>query len=361
VPDITLQTLSATETPALWGLSPYLTRWMLYQRFANGVDLSRGEDARMAWGRKLQPLVIAQAAEELRLRVEPNHGQVYQRRGRLGCTRDATIFCPDRGRGALETKCVFDYATWMREWDGGRNVPPMHEIQLQQQMKVGDDSGPYQWGVIAVWVAGDQYYFEREPFQEFWRLLDLEVDAFFASVVSKSEPDPSGSPVEVPWLTRLFPTVKRKQLDLSQHPSASAIVKKVSLYKTLAAQENDAKRAKETLRAELLALARDHEVIALPDGVKVRVSTRSIAEQTRKASVSKTLTVAVPGGVGAASPSKAGENSDAGWHLDGSQAADAADAITATRRRRDRASPGRAGRDADRSRAKRPDTCGRSG
>jgi predicted phage-related endonuclease len=268
VPDITLQTLSATETPALWGLSPYLTRWMLYQRFANGVDLSQGEDARMAWGKKLQPLVIAQAAEELRLRVEPNHGHVYQRRGRLGCTRDATIFCPDRGRGALETKCVFDYATWMREWDGGRNVPPMHEIQLQQQMKVGDDSGAYQWGVIAVWVAGDQYYFEREPFGEFWRLLDQEAEAFFAAVASKSEPGPSGSPVEIPWLARLFRTVKRKWLDLSRDPSASRIAEKALLYKTLAARESGAKRAKETLRAELLALAKDHEVIALPHASK---------------------------------------------------------------------------------------------
>jgi hypothetical protein len=187
------------------------------------------------------------------------------------------------------------------------------------------------------------------------------VEAFFAAVVSKSEPDPSGSSVEVPWQTRLFPTVKRKQLDLSQDPSASTIAKKVPLYKTLAAQESDAKRAKETLRAELLALARDHEVIGLPHSVKFRVSTRSIAEQTRKASVSKTLTVSVPGEAGTAAASKVVENSGAGWCLDRSQAADAAGAIMATRRRRDHVSPDRAGRDADMSRATRPDTCGRSG
>jgi hypothetical protein len=53
MPDVALQTLSATETPALWGLSPCVTRWMLYQRFANGVGLGQGEDARMAWGKKL--------------------------------------------------------------------------------------------------------------------------------------------------------------------------------------------------------------------------------------------------------------------------------------------------------------------
>jgi predicted phage-related endonuclease len=207
---------------------------------------------------------------------------------------------------------VFDCATWMREWDGGSNVPPMHEIQLQQQMKVGDDRGSYQWGVIAVWVAGEQYYFEREPFDAFWRLLDQEAEAFFAAVASKSEPDPSCSRIEIPWLARLFPTVKRKRLDLSQDPAANKIAEKASLYKTLAAQESDAKKAKEALRAELLALAKDHEVIALPRGVKVRVSTRSISEQIRKASVWKTLAVTVPGEAGAAAPSKVGENSDAG-------------------------------------------------
>jgi predicted phage-related endonuclease len=294
MPDVTLQTLSATETPALWGLSPYLTKWMLYQRFAHGVRLDAGEDARMSWGRKLQPLVIAQAAEDLCLEVRPNHAHAYQRRGRLGCTRDATVFCRDRGRGALETKCVFDYATWMREWDGGRNVPPMHEIQLQQQMKVGDETGPYQWGVIAAWVAGEQYYFEREPFNEFWQLLEQEAEAFFAAVAARSEPDPSGAPVEIPWLARLFPTVKGKRLDLSQDPAAYEIAERVSQYKKFAVQESVAKKAKESLRAELLALAKDNEEVALPGGVKFKVATRSLAEQTRKASISKALTVYMP-------------------------------------------------------------------
>jgi hypothetical protein len=181
----------------------------------------------------------------------------------------------------------------------------MHEIQLQQQMKVGDDNGPYKWGVIAVWVAGDQYYFEREPFDEFWQLLDQEAEVFFAAVAAKSEPDPAGSPVEIPWLARLFPTVKAKMLDLSQDVAAGRIAEKVSRYKTLAAQESGARRAKEMLRAELLALAKDNEEVALPRGIRFKISTRNIAEQARKASVSKTLTVYVPQPAGAPAPSAA--------------------------------------------------------
>jgi hypothetical protein len=43
-----------------------------------------------------------------------------------------------------------------------------------------------------------------------------------------------------------------------------------------------------------LALARDNDEVALPSGVRFKVATRSIAEQNRKGSLSKTLTVTLP-------------------------------------------------------------------
>src|ERR1700683_333407 len=200
MPDPLRQTISATESPALWNLSPYTTRWMLWQRFAKGINLDSDENSRMSWGKKLQPLIIQQAAEDLKFEVIPNAQDAYVRREFLGCTRDATIICPDRGRGALETKCVFDYRTWMTDWDGGNAPPKTHEIQLQQQMLVGENE-PYTWGVIAAWVAGDVYYFEREPIFDLWVRLKDEARAFFQSVSDRAEPDPFGAPIEVEWLT----------------------------------------------------------------------------------------------------------------------------------------------------------------
>lgn len=105
----------------------------------------------MDWGTRLQPLIIEQAARDLKLDVFPC--DTYVRNGNLGCTRDAEIICPDRGPGALEVKAVFDYKTWMREWDGGNSVPRHIEIQHQTQMLVGDGKVPFSWGVIAAWVA----------------------------------------------------------------------------------------------------------------------------------------------------------------------------------------------------------------
>jgi hypothetical protein len=106
--------------------------------------------------------------------------------------------------------------------------------------------------------------------------------------------------VEISWLGRLFPTVKGKLLELSHDPAAKVIVEKVFRYKHLTALESGAKKARESLRAELLAVARDNDEVALPGGVRFKVATRSIAEQTRKGSVSKTLMVTVPEPAGAA-------------------------------------------------------------
>src|SRR6202030_2608549 len=176
MPDPERKTLSATESPALFGASPYVTRWMLYQKFANGENIEKPADERMNWGKLMQPIIIEQVARERGLEVIPNN-DTYVRRGLLGCTRDATIIAPGIGPGALKIKCVFDYRVWMTKWNGGKTVPREVEIQLQQQMFVGDgDSNltpeviekatPYNWGLIAVWVCADLYYFERQPIPE---------------------------------------------------------------------------------------------------------------------------------------------------------------------------------------------------
>jgi hypothetical protein len=245
---------------------------MLWQRFAKGVNLDSEENSRMSWGKKLQPLIIEQAAADLKFEVIPNADDTYVRRGLLGCTRDATIICPDRGPGALETKCVFDYRTWMTDWDGGNAPPKTHEIQLQQQMHVGEDGGPpYSWGVIAAWIAGDVYYFERAPIPDLWTRLQDEARAFFQSVKDAAEPEPFGAAIEVEWLTKLFPTERGKVVDLSEDPEADDHAETARAYVVAKEGENYGKRTAEPLRAKLLALARDAETVLLPRGIKVSI------------------------------------------------------------------------------------------
>lgn len=282
MPDPTLKTISATEAPALLDASPYTTRWMLYRRFAHGQDFSPKQDNRMDWGKRLEPLVIAAAAEELALQVIPNRDdrneQIYERRGPLGCTRDATIICPDRGPGALETKVVFDYGVWMREWSGGKKPPRQNEIQLQVQMFVGDGVHPFDWGCLTAWLAGDLHHFERKPIKPLWEKLEEEAVKFFDDVRAGREPDPFGAIVELPWLAAIFPTQAGKILDLDDVTVRANVdvAEKVRMLAWHAGERLGHEKAEKGLKAELLALAKDNEETRLPYGIKY-----SVQRQTR--------------------------------------------------------------------------------
>ena len=299
MPDPLKQTLSATESPALFGASPYLTRWMLYQKFANGENLDKPADERMNWGKKMQPLIISQVSSDRGLEVVPNP-DTYVRRGLLGCTRDATIIAPGIGPGALEIKCVFDYRIWMTKWDGGKTVPREVEIQLQQQMFVGygehfGGNEAYAWGLICVWVCADLYYFERKPVPDLWTELERKAIGFFSDVRSKREPDPFGAAVELPLLNKLYPMQPGNVLDLSADPDHVKTSEKVSLYDHLKSEKSGLEANVEKYRVELLALAKDAEYVKLPCGVSYRVKRVGKAGRTIDAYIPETPTAAPVG------------------------------------------------------------------
>src|SRR5229473_926371 len=324
MPDPDRKTISATESPALLGASPYLTRWMLWQKFANGIEAPRETNPRIEWGKWMQGLIQDVVARDRNLEVIPND-ETYVRRGLLGCTRDATIISPDHGPGALEIKCVFDYEQWGRKWKGGAEVPREIEIQLQQQMLVGDGNssgatyqfmnidGPvgssqplvdsYKWGLIVVWVCADLYYFERKPVPELWNKLNDEAYDFFKIVHSRQEPDPFGVAVELPLLMQLFPTRPDSVLDLSADPDHIKTSQDVSMFKTMKEQATGSASVAEGLRIKLLALAKDYAFIKLPCGVSYRV---------KQSGKGKTIDPFVPDIPSAPPPSKEGSILHAG-------------------------------------------------
>lgn len=254
--------------PALFGASPYLTRWMLLRHFIHGDDIEGDADGRMNWGKKLQPLLLAQAAEDLRLEVRPNTADDYVRRGLIGCTRDGEIICPTRGPGSIETKCVFDYGVWMSAWAGGKRPPRANELQLQQQMIVGDGDTPHEWGMLAVWVCGDVKYYERKPIPKVVDAIDVEAKSFFDDVIAKREGKPFGEPIEVPLLAEAFPTEAGRSIAIDDEKLAEIAVQ----YRDAKEQEAGGKRGAEPLRAKLLAAAEGAGEILLPEGVRVRIN-----------------------------------------------------------------------------------------
>jgi hypothetical protein len=311
MPDIDKKTISATQVPALFDASPYLTKFMLYRWFKYGDEVHGKEHNRMDWGTRMEPLCLAQAAEDLFFEVIPTRlpdgTQPYVRNGLLGCTRDAAIICPDRGPGALETKVCFDSMSWMRDWNGGKSVPRHIEIQLQMQMKVGDGVTSYKWGVISVWYGGEQKYFERKPMLDLWAAADAEAAQFFADLEAGKEPDPFGASIEAPLIAHVFPPDDAKVLDLSklergkaEHATALAIAEDVRMMAYHSGERLGHARAEKELKAKLLAIAKDNGTVLLPYGInyKVKQSPRAgfIAKPTVATSVDPYVPQDVPEG-----------------------------------------------------------------
>jgi hypothetical protein len=298
MPDPTKQTISATEMAGLLGVSPYLTRWMLWQKFARDIEPANPAHNRMDWGSKLEPLILEQAAEDLRLEVQTNRqadgSQIYVRRGLLGCSRDAEIYDPQRGPGTLEAKACFDYRTLMQEWDGGKTPPRHVEIQTQMQMAVGDGKIPFTWGVIALWCGGDMTYFQRKPMPDLWEKFEAEAMDFFADVRVGREPEPFGSPIEVPLLKQIFDKPSGEiinAVEMFGEVEATKLAQQVVDAEYQRVQRLAAEKVEESTKAKLLGLLKDADEIELPQGIRV---TRKVGISRYKAKpATEVITVSI--------------------------------------------------------------------
>lgn len=306
MPDPERTSISSTEGPAILGLSPYQTRWMVMQRFI-GNEIPKAGDNRMDWGKRMQPLILQAAAAELAIEIEPNAYDLYVRSGRLGCTVDAWSTAPDKGKGVIEVKCCFDYGTWMREWSGGK-APPRHvEVQVQQQMMVGDGSGPpFTWGIIVVWVCGDLHYFNRQPIIELQTLLITEADKFFRDLDAGNYGEPFGDPIEQPLIAKLFEVVPGKVLDLSEetHDNLHLAADVKALMDYTEARKFDEKNEKQ-FKGRIAAAMGDAEKMLLPKGVIVEASriTRNMKPQPAKVTKYTSYDLFVPPGAEVDRPS----------------------------------------------------------
>lgn len=281
MPDLALKSVSASQAAALFNASRYTTRWALYQLF-KGVEVEREQDNRMDWGKRMQPLVLQAAAEELHFEVIPNLKDTYIRRGLLGCTRDAEIICPDRGPGALETKAVFDYRQWMEKWDGGKAPPREYEIQLQVQMYVGDGVKPFEWGVIAAWCGGEMHYFERKPDLTLWAMLEAAAQEFFDDLANNRAPEPFGDPSEHELLAKVFLPSPDIIEDFRERTDADALAQDAVMMKWHGEQRLGHDKAEKALKTKFQALMKDAGVGLFPHGIKVQTKRQSRAGYTVK-------------------------------------------------------------------------------
>lgn len=264
MPDPLKHTVSASEVPALFDASPWVTRWMLYQRFAHGVELPKQEDFRMRMGKLLQPVIMQLTAEELRLDVTPREDTrehyVRHEKHPVGCSLDAWTRCPTRGLGMVECKNV-DWLRWKETYtfdqEGACIAAPAHyEIQLQTQMLVTGAK----WGVISTLVGGNELeLLERRPDEAVHAAIISAVYAFLDDVKHAREPDVLKA-CEYDLVSYLVEGFEPEPpLDLrNAHEDGEEVFEAALEYNEVKAKRRDLDKREKALKARLVDFARRH-------------------------------------------------------------------------------------------------------
>lgn len=250
MPDPSRSTISASQVAALWGASPYVTRWMLYHWARGTVSLDEPENVRMEMGLRFEAAILDLAARELRLDVTQNAENRYRRHEsiRLGCTVDSLVTDPALGVGIVEAKNV-DSMVWRQDWN--ETAAPKHiEIQLQAQMLVLGAS----WGAIAALVGGNRFLlYRREPNRRLWASMEAQVRAFWDEVEAEREPSPAGIERELRLLDHLYPKADpHKVIHLDDDHDAAELVEAYALARKARRQAEADVEATKTLIGAML-------------------------------------------------------------------------------------------------------------
>jgi len=142
--------ITSTTVSALFGLSPYLTKFELFHRLRGGLQVADEPNERTRWGKLLQDAIAQGVSEEREWTIRPMREYIRLSEQRIGASFDFRIVNgetdfdtfigdeSDREDYVLEVKNV-DGLEFKRGWietDYGLEAPAHIEIQVMHQLLV---------------------------------------------------------------------------------------------------------------------------------------------------------------------------------------------------------------------------------
>jgi len=278
--------VGASEVAALFGVSPYTSRFTLWHQKAGNIAAPPFESERMEWGNELEPVIAKVLAKRQGWNIRNvKRYMTHSTIKGMGASLDYEIFGQPDGPGCFEIKNL-DYASFKRGWivnEDGSVEAPMHiELQLQHQMAV---SG-YQWGAFGYLVNGNEgKVVIRNRHEPTIQRIEEEVSRFWASIEKNEVPDVQDSG-DLAALSQLFSgssmvTVEdEKFIDL------------VSEYQLLQADAKTLESKKEAAKARLIDfIDKQGAEVATGYGYTVSYKQQSRKETVMKASSFRVLRV----------------------------------------------------------------------
>jgi putative phage-type endonuclease len=253
--------ISATDMPAILGVSPYAGALAIYESKVSGSNVVE-ETERMRFGRRLQQPVMEEYTERTG-RPANDHGMdisLHPTYGYIGATLDGDQKDPKLGQGVLEIKTT----DWLEEDE----EPPLHwQVQLQHQMMVTR----MRWGTIACLVRGNHLvWWDLEADNDLHQKMEATCHEFWQKVRQRNPPAADGSDASADAIRALYRKEdpgKTLALEL-QH------LELVAAWELAKKEASAAQKAAKALQQEVQLILGDAEIGLLPDGTKLSWKTQ---------------------------------------------------------------------------------------
>jgi len=282
--------VTSTEIAALFGVSPYATKYQLWHRKTGQLEANFEGNERTVWGNRLEAAIAYGVADDLGLVVEPFKVYVRLPEHRLGSSFDFKVvglvegaeeneyrdLFRRHGPGVMEVKNT-DFIAFRRGWmdeDGDVEAPAHIELQIQHQMLCSGLT----WAVCAPLIAGNT------P-RPFYRLADEAVHKaivkrsgeFWQSIADGKAPNPEYDK-DADTIAALLLNDDGETLDLSDNERFDEVC---AAYKAAAADAKDAETRKQAAKGEIL------DIMGTAAGA--RGAHFKVSAKTRKGSPGKTI------------------------------------------------------------------------
>ncbi len=263
------QHVGASEVAALFGASPWLTEFELWNLKAGRIagdefNAIRAdgvpENERAYWGVKFEREIV-EAAKERWGYIDREQVDNLDNGEGLGGHPDRRVICPVRGPGILETKMV-DWLEW-KKWDG---EPPLNYL-LQTQTYVGLDGCT--WGDLIVLVGGnklERYQYDFRPV--IYADIEERTRRFWQSIRDNKPPKPDYTR-DKGVLAEIYAESSGGAIDLRCDNRMMCLA---ADYVEATEQKRAAEKRVEALQAEILDKVGEN-AFAMVEGFSVKVPT----------------------------------------------------------------------------------------
>jgi putative phage-type endonuclease len=266
--------INSTDVAALFGISPYLTKFELWHRKKRGDVVELEENKRMKWGSVLQDTIAAQIAKDQGWNIRRMDEYIFDKLLRVGSSFDFHIdrTVENENPGLLEIKNV-DGLIFRDQWtvdDNGNIQGPLHiELQVQHQLLVSGREYAY----IGALVGGnDEKLIYRKRDKAVISAIRVAVCDFWDSIDANTPPEPNFTE-DAAFISKLYGYAEpNKVLDVRGDEKFFTMMEK---YRELGEEIKSKQESRDAIKAELLTIVGDAEKVT---GDSFTISAGVVAE-----------------------------------------------------------------------------------